>query len=331
MLESPYLVEPPDEMFRVEYTRAVLKPSVLRAEDEDLDRAGNRFDIAGAGVLYAASNPEGSYAETTAQFRPEASVIAKMRAAGATETDLADVGVLDSKWAKERTLRTFHIVDPLPFVDLDDPRTHTYLDWAAAELLSEYKVKALDIAIVRGPSRRLTRALSKWIFQQRDEDDRLRYGGIRYGSRLGPYECWAIFSDESRLELLRERAVYPPDQELIAAAEHHGLKLGNPATSPAESAPAPASSSKENVPTSTEEFRALLEDALPETHYPCLVTPPGDGKVHVSAAVQELTPLGMAVTTLCGLSAEASESLLGNDFFVCAECWVALQELAAAS
>jgi hypothetical protein len=76
------LVEPPQQLWRVERDDSPLRFSRINAVDTVLDRSGNRFDVAGAGVLYAATDQEGAHAETLAAFRPSASLIAKLEAAG---------------------------------------------------------------------------------------------------------------------------------------------------------------------------------------------------------------------------------------------------------
>lgn len=69
------LVDPPEELWRIEWKEPPLRYSFISASDAAQDNAGNRFDIPGVGVLYAATRPVGAFAETTAQFRPNASLI----------------------------------------------------------------------------------------------------------------------------------------------------------------------------------------------------------------------------------------------------------------
>ena len=76
------LVGPSQRLWRVESEDPPLRFSRINAVDAVLNRSGNRFDVAGAGVLYAATEQEGAYAETLAAFRPSASLIARLEAAG---------------------------------------------------------------------------------------------------------------------------------------------------------------------------------------------------------------------------------------------------------
>ena len=68
----------------------------------------------------------------------------------------------------------------------------------------------MDIATLRGPDRRVTRAVASWLYARTDEGGTPQFSGIRYASRLGPYECWAIF-DGTTAEVADEQRI--GDQE----------------------------------------------------------------------------------------------------------------------
>lgn len=223
MPAEPILLDPPDRLWRVERQETQLHYSRITAEHAEFDNAGNRFDVLGAGVLYAASSPQGAYAETTAHLRRSASLIARMRKAGATADELIETGI-DAAWRSRRVLRTLRTRDALPFVDIEHPATHTYLTEHAAEVLLRTGVQALDVALARGPSRQLTRGLASWLYSARGADDALLYGGIRYVSRLGDYECWAIF-DGTTAEVLTTTPIVADDADLVAVAALHGVPL----------------------------------------------------------------------------------------------------------
>lgn len=224
MTDAPVLVEPPAQLLRVERWRPPLRFSMINAEDAGLDRAGGRFNIPGAGVLYAATSAQGALAEVTANFRLSASVRQKMAEAGATAEELA-VTALDASWRAQRVLRELRTTEALPFVDIEAPVTHTYLTDHARSVLIGQGVPALDVATVRGPSRLLTRGLATWIYRAVDDAGDPLYGGIRYLSRLSTdYECWAIF-DETPVELVDERHITIDDPDLVAVADRHGIPL----------------------------------------------------------------------------------------------------------
>ena len=219
---APALVPAPPLTWRVEYLSPSLLFSRINAVDARLE-SGNRFDIAGAGVLYAATEPVGAFAETLASFRPSSSLLAKLATFPAEPGRLAP-GVVEPAWRLNRRLRSLRVRDALPFIDIDDPRTHTYLTRAAAAQLNEMNVGNLDVAQVRGPSRLLTRAVATWIYSQIDEHGQPLYSGIRYGSRLGDYECWAIF-DGTTIEVVDEFTIERSTPELRQIESAFGLTI----------------------------------------------------------------------------------------------------------
>lgn len=71
------------------------------------------------GVLYAASSPEGAYAETLARLRPTARVTALPRE---SDEHFMAVGAVPAEWRTRRLMTVFSLDDPLPFLDVDSPR-----------------------------------------------------------------------------------------------------------------------------------------------------------------------------------------------------------------
>jgi hypothetical protein len=223
MPDAPVLVEPPAEMFRVERLSPALRYSRINAEDAAKDRGGNRFDVPGGGVLYAATHARGGLAETLANFRPSASVARRVARTGADAAESV-APELDAAWRANRVIRTLRVNDPLPFIDIESASTHTYLTQHAAHVLRSVELEALDVSAVRGPSRRLTRGLATWIYQTQSADGTPLYGGIRYLSRLGDYECWAIFEGADD-ELLSEKRITIDDPDLVAVADLYDIRL----------------------------------------------------------------------------------------------------------
>ncbi|QJA00352.1 RES domain-containing protein [Leifsonia sp. PS1209] len=223
MPASPALVDVPGRLVRVERPEPPLRFSHITAELAASENAGNRFDVLGGGVLYASTDAQGAFAETTAQFRRSASIIARIaRAGGSLEEQ--DGPSVDASWRASRILRTLSIRDALPFVDIEDPDTHTFLTQAAPTALTGAGVSVLDVATVRGPNRRLTRAIANWLYTRTDDAGTPLYGGIRYMSRLGDYECWAIF-EGTLVVPVDERRITVDDPELVAVANRHGIRL----------------------------------------------------------------------------------------------------------
>ena len=187
------------------------------------DLTGNRFDVTGAGVLYGATTPEGGYAETMAGFRPRASMVS---AFSEITPELGRVlpGQVPMAWLTTRRLRGFDVTGSLPFVDIEAPATHTYLTHHASPILLQHGLENLDIPAVRGPSRLLTRAIASWLYSRTDEHGQPLYAGIRYVSRLGDFECWAIF-DGTPLELRTSDEVVATDPALRHVLDLFGMSI----------------------------------------------------------------------------------------------------------
>ncbi len=182
---------------------------------------GNRFDVPGGRVLYAATKPKGAFAETLARFRPTAS----MRAIPPEgDEPLMAVGAIPADWRTKRLLASFSLEDPLPFLDVDNPKTHTYLTDQMAAQLEVLEVANLDVATVRGSNRFLTRAISTWAYVAGDEDGVPMFSGLRYESRLGSYECWAIF-DGTPVGRVDAQAISKTHDDLLSVARTFDLSI----------------------------------------------------------------------------------------------------------
>jgi len=77
---------------------------------------------------------------------------------------------------------------------------------------------------MRGRNRLVTRPVPRWAYVQRNEDGTPRYSGIRYESKLGGWECWAIF-DGTPLMQAEETGVSHDDPELVRVAAMYKLTI----------------------------------------------------------------------------------------------------------
>ncbi|WP_104083807.1 RES family NAD+ phosphorylase [Cryobacterium sp. Y11] len=217
------LVLAPSPLWRVERTDPALRFSLLNPVDVMNDRAGNRFDIPGAGVLYGATTAEGGFAETLAGFRPRASMVGAFSQL-TPEPGRVLPGQVPTAWLTTRRLRIFDVMGSLPFVDLESPTTHAYLTEHAPTVLLHQGLHNLDVAAIRGPNRLLTRAIASWLYSRTDEHAHPLYAGIRYVSRLGNFECWAIF-DGTPVELRSSVPVDPTNPALRNVIELFGMTI----------------------------------------------------------------------------------------------------------
>ncbi|WP_431835668.1 RES family NAD+ phosphorylase [Cellulomonas sp. Y8] len=160
--------------------------SRLTPQDAAIQGAGNRFDVPGGGVLYCCTELEGCYRETLARMR----VSPRMRELDEdNENQHMRAGCIPASWRDARRVFQFSLDSAAPFLDVEHQDTWTLLDSELRRHLSE----PLDVAAVRGKDRLLTRAIAEWAYTQVDENGVGRYAGVRYVSRTGDYECWAVF------------------------------------------------------------------------------------------------------------------------------------------
>lgn len=197
---GPHEVDAPDLLFRVARADQPLRFSQIAPADVPLPKAGNRFDVPGGGVLYCATEAAGCYAEVLARFRPSAAV----RAAVAEEDPSFMIcGGVPADWRDRRLEVELDLVDALPFLDVEHEATHEYLTTAVAREMAALSIPVIDVGVIRGPNRLATRAVAAWAYAAQDDDGNLRYSGIRYMSRLGDHECWAVFEGTEVRELVR--------------------------------------------------------------------------------------------------------------------------------
>jgi len=82
---------------------------------------------------------------------------------------------------------------PYAFLDIASPRSHATLTRVLAQPLSALGVDNLDTNVVSGRDRRITRLIAAWALEP--DVDGLELAGVRYISRLGEWECWAVRED----------------------------------------------------------------------------------------------------------------------------------------
>lgn len=202
-----------------------IRPS-LPASDLTRSGVGNRFDspVAEYGVLYFGSDLETCYAETLARFRPDLELIAYVRDEW-KKRGFVEAGCVPADWRHRRVAVRVNLLGSLPFLDLESPDTLEFLRIELADRLLAFGYTDFDMGVVCGSDRRVSRIISQWTYDEIDEDENPRYGGIRYMSRIAPeYECWACFEDCS-IEILEQRAISEDDPHLLKIAKRYGLKV----------------------------------------------------------------------------------------------------------
>lgn len=211
------LVDAPGRLFRVGRDTAPIAYSYITPDIDSEDDLGYRFDVLGAGVMYAATQPAGAYTETVQKYRLTAATHA---ACATTQPGQMVSGNLPADWRDHRRLVGFTVPGGLPFLDIDVSDSHTALTRHLGAELADLGYEYLDIALVRSEHRLLTRLIAMWAYLETLSDGSPRYSGIRFVSKLEDYECWALFEGVPITEV--ELQLIPLD-ELQAACQPLGI------------------------------------------------------------------------------------------------------------
>lgn len=196
----------------------------LSSSDLDRPRGGNRWDdpLGQYAVLYFGSAPEACYGETIARFRPDLQVVGEIIKEW-EQRNFVKIGGVPADWRFRRLLARVSFEGAMPFVDVDAAATLNVLRTELANAIMALGNDDVDVALVTGADRRVTRLISRWVYDQQDEDGGKLYDGIRYRSHLGgEWECWAAFED-AEFELLDQRAIPQSDAALQAVAQSYQL------------------------------------------------------------------------------------------------------------
>lgn len=172
-------------------------------------------------MLYAATDQQGAFAETLARLRPSPRIRA-MSFPG--DENHMNVGSVPAEWRINRRMAEVRFDGPLPFLDVDDPATHTYLSDALESVLRPRGIDLLDVSHVRGSDRIVTRAISEHAYVLTDSDGTLQFSGLRYMSRVGDFECWAIF-DGTSAEPGQVQVIDKTDPALLEVARVFDLTI----------------------------------------------------------------------------------------------------------
>jgi hypothetical protein len=227
---------PEDGVWRVGREPDLLSASVsTKTSRPGKPNTGNRFDSpTGAyGVRYFASSLDGCYGETLARFRADKK-LAQVIGAEWSDLGFMNVGDIPADWRQRRgAIRVRFPADGsnagfsagVRFLDIESLPTREALLPDFEPLLKFYGYADLDVAVVRGHDRRVTRYISQWTYEQVDEDERPMYAGVRYLSRLNSdWELWAVF-DNVGIEEMTRRAILRSDEALQRVAKTYGLTV----------------------------------------------------------------------------------------------------------
>lgn len=222
-MAEPAVATPPDPLLRVGRASGLLRFSTISPLDAALPKAGNRFDVPGGGVLYAATTARACFAETLARFRPTPRMRELLKD---EEPGFMVVGGVPQDWRLQRLLATIRLVDPLPFLDVEAPETHEFLsEVLSSDLVGLGYEQPLDLSAVTNQDRRLSRLIAEFAYTATEVDGTPLYSGIRYTSRIASeWECWAIF-EGTAVELVDQSPIELDDEALQRVAGLWSLRL----------------------------------------------------------------------------------------------------------
>lgn len=107
----------------------------------------------------------------------------------------------------------------MPFLDIESPDTWPRLENDLASELHDLRVTHLDVPTVRSDRRLVTRLIATWDYLATEPDLGFpSYSGIRYVSKLGGHECWAIF-DGAAIRGVGLSSISSSDAAYLAAAK----------------------------------------------------------------------------------------------------------------
>lgn len=220
---TPRLCTAPSIVKRI--TRPIEPTAFSRvgAVESRLANQGNRFDVPGGGVLYAATSTSTCFHEVCSRFRP--SPFYQSLDMSLDEEAGFSVGI-PGDWRFNRRIYDLKVDTELPFVDISDHRTWKWLEDRLKGLLYERGFDHIEAKEVYSNDRSLTRAFAAELYTAVDDDSSPMFAGIRYESKLNNGECWAIFEDSAvEVEVQNEQVIDIDDPDLVDWSKQWNVSL----------------------------------------------------------------------------------------------------------
>lgn len=243
------LITAPPVLWRIGRPPAVFSwrrsaASTVPLESVDLRSAGARWDDPDEkwATLYCGDSPLACAFERLAPLHANAD--AARRVLEATSDEPADprldpqlhTGAINEREFRGYALASVEVLDPAPFIDVADPRTHRLLTLQIPHVLSYIDAERFDRAVAMHANRRVTREIASFLRAYVDANG-FRVAGIRYESRVAPHHCYALWEDRLTLGAEQHRPITQHTPELERAATQLGIaihpdqSLGAPPTS----------------------------------------------------------------------------------------------------
>lgn len=194
-LAGPPVMSAPTELWRVGRAESPLTTIDYGPLGMGDSSAGNRFDSATGQfqVSYYGTTLQACFGECLAPLMPKHDLAELVR----DEWDRMHAmgpGAVPSSWRHRRRAVRSRVATSRAFLNLESREVITALDAPLQAVLRPLDIEHLDVSVLRGPDRRVTRVLSDFVWALKEEGGQHRFAGIRYLSRHNSdWECWAVF------------------------------------------------------------------------------------------------------------------------------------------
>lgn len=208
-------------------------PFLLQKSHPNLENGG-RYDSPISGqysILYFGLELEVCYGELLAQFIP---VERKDKPSLLLDRWRNDSRInrefVPAFWREKRVVVSVKLMDNLNFVDMSAPETREFIFNQTSNKLSELNYNMLEEQMIFGRIRKITRVISGWIYDQKNEKGEQLYAGIYYPSRHNKkynvnWNCWAVFADDKPWQRRSQKSVLKTDSAFQKVARLYGLKV----------------------------------------------------------------------------------------------------------
>lgn len=188
--------------------------------------AGNRFDSTTGRfqVRYFGTTLQACFGESLAALRPKPSLADLVRDEW-QEQGFMELSTVPTDWRTRRTAVRVTIRPEAQFLDVESAKVRRTLHGHLGATLATLGHDDLDVSVIRGPDRRVTRLISEWVWTQHDLDGNPLFAGVRYLSRHNTdWQCWAVFDREQ--PHVEETHSIPLDMsQLVEVAHLYGLRV----------------------------------------------------------------------------------------------------------
>lgn len=207
-------------------------PLSLRKSDPNLEN-GSRYDSPISGqysVLYFGSTVEVCYGELLTDILPMEPDNQYTQPLSGWENHWMNVGSVVTDWRTRRSAVSIKLIDDLIFVDMSALETQQVIFNNLSSKIPGFEYNRLEEQLIFGHYRRITRLVSGWIYDQKNENGEQLYAGIYYPSRLNKkynvnWNCWAVFADDKPWQKLSQKPVLKTDVTLQKVARLYGLTI----------------------------------------------------------------------------------------------------------